>query len=119
MLYLNHKEAFQALDRFATSLDVFERLKFVTLATKVREMVVKGWGGVEVDEGFLDAVVVEQPENFYATEPTPAPENFYMKKEDPFTAFAQRTGFMRALFSQPEDLVRYNVMGALFGPQRV
>lgn len=57
MLWLNHKEALQALTRFATSFDPTERGRFVVLAAKVLVMVRNGWGGVEVAEGFLDAPV--------------------------------------------------------------
>jgi hypothetical protein len=54
MLWLNEKEVFQALDRFAKSPHVAERSRFAGLATRAIRMVRCGWGGLEVEEGLLD-----------------------------------------------------------------
>jgi hypothetical protein len=57
MLWLNEREAFSALNRFPMSSSPIEQSRFAVLAVKVREMVTKGWHGVEVEEGFLDSPI--------------------------------------------------------------
>ena len=55
-MFLNYKEAFQVLDKFATTSDPALRRKFTPLALKVYRMVRNGWQGIELEENFLETV---------------------------------------------------------------
>jgi hypothetical protein len=123
MLWLNHREAFQALDRFTGVSDPVGQSRFRMLAIKVYAMVRNGWGGVEVEEGFLDAPFFNAAEfllsgaGFAMEEPAAVLRRIYDQPTAPPVVEEPAVAFRR-IYDAEMGPLKATPLNAMFGDGR-